>query len=133
MFPETPHILGFDHIELIVGDLDVTCRFYQTLGFEVRNYEAGRAALHFGDQQIGLHQAGSEPNPQAAHPVPGSADLCFMVDGALERLRQNLIALGLELLEGPVRRYGARGLIDSIYLHDPDGNLIELAVPAKDA
>ncbi|PKL77522.1 MAG: VOC family virulence protein [Candidatus Melainabacteria bacterium HGW-Melainabacteria-1] len=132
MFPESPQILGIDHIELNVRDLDLTCRFYQTLGFEVRDYGAGRAALHFGSQQIVLHQPGSEPDPQAVQPAPGSADLCFLVAGSLERVKQNLIALGMDLLEGPVRRYGARGLIDSLYLRDPDGNLIELAVPVQD-
>lgn len=132
MFPESPQILGLDHLVLTVTDLEATCDFYRTLGFEVRQYLEGRWSLHFGSQKINLHQAGRELDPRAAHPAIGSGDLCFLVAGSLTRLSQNLTALGLPPVEGPVRRTGARGPIDSIYLRDPDGNLIELSVPAED-
>lgn len=132
MFPESPQILNLDHLVMTVRDIDATCRFYRVLGFEVRSFLEGRLALHFGNQKINLHQADQSYEQTAAQATPGSFDLCFMVAGSLERVSQNLADAGLAPIEGPVRRTGANGPIDSIYLRDPDGNLIELSVPARD-
>ncbi len=121
-------ITSLDHLVLTVRDLDATLRFYvDGLGMRLVSFDEGRQALHFGTQKINLHVAGREFEPKAATPTPGSADLCFLVDEALEVLAQRLPALGYPIIEGPVERTGATGPLVSIYLRDPDGNLVELA------
>src|SRR5687767_8541997 len=120
-------ITSLDHLVLTVRDLDATLRFYvDGLGMRLVSFGEGRQALHFGTQKINLHVAGREFEPKAATPTPGSADLCFLVDEALEVLAQRLPALGYPIIEGPVERTGATGPLVSIYLRDPDGNLVEL-------
>ena len=124
-------ITGLDHLVLTVRDLDVTVRFYvEGLGMRLETFDEGRQALHFGDQKINLHVAGREFEPKAAHPVPGSADLCFLTTRPLDEIGGRLAALGCPIIEGPVARTGAAGPIRSIYTRDPDGNLIEIATPA---
>jgi catechol 2,3-dioxygenase-like lactoylglutathione lyase family enzyme len=121
-------ITSLDHLVLTVRDLDATVRFYvDGLGMRLVSFGEGRHALHFGTQKINLHVAGREFEPKSATPTPGSADLCFLVDEALEVLARRLPAFGHPVIEGPVERTGATGPIVSIYLRDPDGNLIELA------
>jgi catechol 2,3-dioxygenase-like lactoylglutathione lyase family enzyme len=117
-----------DHLVLTVGDLDATVRFYvEALGMELRTFDDGRKALHFGAQKINLHVSGREFEPKAVAPTPGSADLCFLTDSPLEEVARRLQVEGHPVIEGPVARAGAQGPIVSIYLRDPDGNLIEIA------
>ena len=121
-------ITSLDHLVLTVRALDATLRFYvDGLGMRLVSFGEGRQALHFGTQKINLHVAGREFEPKAATPTPGSADLCFLVDEPLDVPARRLPALGYPIIEGPVERTGATGPIVSIYLRDPDGNLIELA------
>ncbi len=121
-------ITSLDHLVLTVRDLDATVRFYvDGLGMELRGFGAGRKALHFGPQKINLHLAGREFEPKAARPTPGSADLCFLTEQPLAEIARHLEGLGHPVIEGPVARTGAAGPITSIYLRDPDGNLIEIA------
>ncbi|NJL95211.1 MAG: VOC family protein [Anaerolineae bacterium] len=87
----------------------------------------GRHALHFGPHKINLHVAGQEFEPKAATPQPGSADLCFVVSTPLEAVLEHLAALQVPVELGPVPRTGAQAPLRSIYLRDPDGNLIELS------
>jgi catechol 2,3-dioxygenase-like lactoylglutathione lyase family enzyme len=125
---ESPMITELDHLVLTVRDLDATVRFYvEGLGMELREFGEGRKALHFGRQKINLHLAGHEFEPKAAHPVPGSADLCFLAEGPLAEIGARLAALGHPIIEGPVARTGATGPLLSIYTRDPDGNLVEIA------
>lgn len=121
-----------DHLVLTVNDLDATCAFYRQLGMEVVTFGAGRTALQFGDQKINLHPAAAPIPPHAARPAAGSADLCFIVNGGLDEVVAHLQRCGIAIVEGPVRRTGATGPIESVYCRDPDGNLIELAVPVMD-
>ena len=87
-----------------------------------------RRAFKFGQQKINLHVQGSEFEPKAYLPVPGSQDLCFLVDIPLQQVVQRLKQCNWPILEGPVNRTGATGAIQSVYVRDPDFNLIELAV-----
>jgi catechol 2,3-dioxygenase-like lactoylglutathione lyase family enzyme len=117
-----------DHLVLTVKDVDASCRFYEkVLGMKVVTFGAGRKALSFGHQKINLHASGKEFEPKAAHPTPGSADLCFITRQPLDVVMQHLAAAGVALLEGPVQRTGATGPIVSVYLRDPDQNLIEIS------
>jgi catechol 2,3-dioxygenase-like lactoylglutathione lyase family enzyme len=117
-----------DHIVLTVGDLERTCEFYSTvLGMEVVTFRSERKALRFGGQKINLHEAGREFEPRAAHPTPGSADICFIADVELEEVIDHLRSLAIPVVEGPVQRAGAKGPIHSVYVRDPDGNLIEIS------
>jgi catechol 2,3-dioxygenase-like lactoylglutathione lyase family enzyme len=121
-------ITSLDHLVLTVRDLDATVRFYvEGLGMELREFEEGRKALHFGAQKINLHLSGREFEPKAATPMPGSADLCFLTDSPLSDVVRQLEADGHRVIEGPVERAGAQGPLLSIYLRDPDGNLVEIA------
>ena len=120
-------IRSLDHLVLTVADIERTCRFYEQLGMRRVAFAGGRVALAFGAQKINLHQAGAEFEPKAGRATPGSADLCFLVDRPVADIAAELDAAGLTVIEGPIRRIGARRPLLSIYLRDPDGNLIELA------
>ena len=121
-------IASLYHLVLTVTDIERSVRFYTTiLGMRKSTSPQGRIALHFGSQKINLHLAGAEFQPCARKPEPGSADLCFIVDGVLDEVIADLAAKRVEIIEGPVERTGARGALESIYLRDPDGNLLELS------
>jgi catechol 2,3-dioxygenase-like lactoylglutathione lyase family enzyme len=122
------HINRLDHLVLTVADLDATVRFYtEVLGMEAQVFGEGRRALHFGTSKINLHQAGREFEPKAARPVPGSADLCLIVDDHLDQVIEQLESHGVSIVEGPVPRTGAQGDLRSVYIRDPDDNLVELS------
>ena len=124
------HIESIDHLVLTVENIENTAAFYaQVLGMEVVTFGAGRTALRFGRQKINLHRRGREFEPKAAHPVPGSADLCLITSLPLEGVIAHLETHNIRIVEGPVRRTGALGDLNSIYIRDPDGNLIEIANP----
>ena len=124
------NITQLDHLVLTVKDIDATCRFYaEHLGMEVITFGDNRKALRFGKQKINLHQLGNEFEPRADSPTSGSADLCFLSNTPLEPIITELQQAGITILEGPVKRTGATGPIISIYLRDPDNNLIEISNP----
>lgn len=123
-------VRALDHLVLTVADIEATVAFYEALGMTRVRFGEGRVALAFGGQKINLHQAGAEIAPHAAHPRPGSADLCFLVEGDVADLSAQLSAAGFAVELGPVPRTGAQGPLTSVYLRDPDGNLVELSVPA---
>ena len=121
-------VTSLDHLVLTVRDIGATCAFYERfLGMGVETFGDGRTALHFGEQKINLHQAGAEFEPKAARPTPGSADLCFITDSPIETVAAQLEAGGIEVIDGPVERTGARGRMLSVYFRDPDDNLIEVS------
>ena len=124
------NILSLDPLVLTVRDIDATCRFYaEHLGMTIITFGDNRKALGFGNQKINLHQLGQEFEPKAAHPTAGSADLCFLTETPLDDIILHLGDCGTMVLEGPVVRTGANGPIISIYIRDPDNNLIEIANP----
>ena len=121
-------IRGLDHLVLTVADLERSIAFYQqVLGMTLETFGAGRKALRFGKQKINLHPSEGKILPRAERPTPGSADLCFVIEDSIAAAQAHLAARGVEVLEGPVSRTGAQGPITSLYLRDPDGNLIELS------
>ena len=117
-----------DHLVLTVKDMAATLDFYRrTLGMEEIDFGEGRKALKFGQSKINLHQAGREFEPKAARPTPGSADLCFITAAPLAEVMEHLQRQNEPVEMGPVERTGALGPIKSIYLRDPDGNLLEIS------
>ena len=117
-----------DHLVLTVADIEATCAFYErVLGMEAVTFGEGRRALTFGTQKINLHQAGREFEPKAQHPTPGSGDLCLITTTLIHEVLDHLRASGVEVVEGPTRKIGALGPIESVYFRDPDGNLIEVS------
>ncbi|MDM1364328.1 VOC family protein [Myroides marinus] len=121
-------IKNIDHIVLTVADIAKTIEFYTTvLGLELETFKENRKALKFGTQKINLHQKGNEFEPKALHPTTGSADLCFITTTPVEEVLLELKAKGIPIVEGIVDRTGANGLIESVYIRDPDNNLIELS------
>jgi catechol 2,3-dioxygenase-like lactoylglutathione lyase family enzyme len=122
------HIDHIDHLVLTVRDIEASCVFYQrVLGMEILRFEGGRRALAFGNQKFNLHQAGREFEPKADRPTPGSADFCLITATPIAEVVAHLNSCDVSLLDGPVQRTGATGLLLSVYFRDPDLNLIELS------
>lgn len=120
--------VGIDHIVLTVKSIEKSLAFYcSVLGMEEVTFGKGRKAILCGGQKINLHEQGKEFEPKAFCPLPGSADICFIVGTPLEEVMKQLTKHKAALLEGPVERTGARGKILSLYLRDPDQNLIEIS------
>ena len=118
-----------DHIVLTTRDKDACVRFYtEVLGMRLERFSENRLALHFGSQKINLHEWGREFSPRAHVAVPGSLDLCFIAAVSLEQVIARLAAAKVGIIEGPVGKTGAVGPIHSVYVRDPDLNLVEISV-----
>ena len=131
---DQPRLTRIDHIVLTVADIEATIAFYtRVLGMVHAPFTVAdgstRHALRFGPHKINLHLAGAEFDPKARAPAPGTADLCFLTDAPLERWQAHFTDTAIPIEDGPVPRSGAEGPIDSLYIRDPDGNLIEVSVP----
>ncbi len=127
-------ITSLDHLVLTVADIDRTIAFYRDVfGMVPEAFATAdgslRHALKFGRQKINLHQSGAEFEPNAQHAVPGSADLYFLTETPVGEWLDHLNGRLVMVREGPVQRTGATGPILSIYIDDPDGNLIEISHP----
>lgn len=124
------HIERLDHLVLTVADIERTCEFYtRVLGMEVVRFGEGRTALRFGQQKMNLHPADNTPGLVADKPTPGSADLCFITAEPLAEVTAHLEACGVPIVAGPGPgpRAGAVGTIQSVYIRDPDLNLVEIS------
>lgn len=120
-----------DHLVLTTIDLDACKDFYtRVLGMRLETFGQGRLAFMFGRQKINVHVRGHEFEPKAHLPVPGALDLCFIASTPLEQVIEHLHVQQWPVLEGPVMRTGATGPIRSVYVRDPDLNLIEISQPA---
>jgi catechol 2,3-dioxygenase-like lactoylglutathione lyase family enzyme len=119
-----------DHVVLTVADLAATIGFYERV-LGMRHVVSGeRHALHFGDSKINLHPEVNDlpAELKAAVPTLGSGDLCLVADGPIEAIVDHLRACGVEIIDGPVARAGALGAMSSVYVRDPDANLVEVSV-----
>ena len=122
----------FDHVVLTTRDETACVRFYtEVLGMRLERFAGDRLAFAFGAQKINLHVAGREFEPKAHLPVPGSQDWCLIANVPLERVVERLETAGITIIEGPIERSGALGPIRSVYVRDPDLNLVEIAVYAE--
>jgi catechol 2,3-dioxygenase-like lactoylglutathione lyase family enzyme len=117
-----------DHLVLTCVDPEATKHFYtQVLQMQLETFGAGRLAFRFGNQKINLHVRGAEFEPKAHVPVPGALDLCFIATVPLSEVIAHLEAMKWPIVEGPVERTGATQKIRSVYVRDPDLNLIEIS------
>lgn len=117
-----------DHLVLTTADEAACIRFYvEAMGMSLESFGAGRKAFRFGNQKINLHLKGREFEPKAQWPTPGSLDLCFIASVPLEAVIARLKDKGVPVVEGPVMRTGATSRIRSVYVRDPDRNLIEIS------
>jgi len=123
-----------DHVVLTTRDLPSCLRFYsEILGMKHEKFQTPtetRIALKFGNQKINVHEWGKEFTPRAHVAAPGTLDLCFIASVPLEKVIENLKQAGVPILEGPVMKTGAASKIRSVYVRDPDLNLVEISVPA---
>lgn len=118
-----------DHIVLTTRDKDGCIRFYtEVLGMKLESFGENRLALSFGSQKINLHEWGREFTPRAHVAAPGTLDLCFIAAVSLEEVMEKLEKEKIQIIEGPVMKTGARGPIRSVYVRDPDLNLVEISV-----
>jgi catechol 2,3-dioxygenase-like lactoylglutathione lyase family enzyme len=123
-----------DHIVLTTRELNACIRFYtEVLGMKLERFRTPteeRMALKFGHQKINLHEWGKEFEPRAHVAVPGSLDLCFIAAVPLDQVISRLNQLQVKILEGPVAKTGAVSKLRSVYVRDPDLNLVEISEPA---
>jgi catechol 2,3-dioxygenase-like lactoylglutathione lyase family enzyme len=125
-------IKSIDHVVLTTNDLDKCLDFYtRVLGMKVETYGQGRIALRFGDHKFNVHPPGYVAGIRARTPTPGSLDLCFLADRPLDEIIAHLKREKISIEEGPVERSGARFTIRSVYVRDPDQNLVEISEPAS--
>lgn len=121
-------IARLDHLVLTVADVAKTCDFYTTvLGMDVVQFGKGRIALRFGQQKINLHPADNIPGLVADKPTCGSGDLCFITDTPIAEVVSHLGECDVPIITGPGPRAGAIGTITSVYVRDPDQNLVEIS------
>jgi len=117
-----------DHIVLTTAHTEQCIDFYtRVLGMKFERFGEGRMALKFGGQKINLHEKGKEFEPRAALAAPGTLDICFIAAIRLEDVIARLAACNVPIIEGPVMKTGAQGPIRSVYVRDPDGNLVEIS------
>ena len=125
-------IKSLDHLVLTTRDAEKCVDFYtRVLGMKLETFGQGRTALRFGEQKINLHDKNTVTDGYAAHPTPGSLDICFLADRPLDEVIAQLRAAAIPIELGPVQRTGARFALRSVYVRDPDRNLIEISEPAQ--
>jgi catechol 2,3-dioxygenase-like lactoylglutathione lyase family enzyme len=121
-------IAHLDHLVLTTTDVEACKDFYvRVMGMRLETFGAGRVAFRFGNQKINVHERGREFEPKAHLPVPGALDLCFIASKGIKNVMAHLEVEGWPIMDGPIQRTGAMGPILSVYLRDPDLNLIEIS------
>ena len=128
-------VSALDHIVINVSDVARTAEWYQKiLGMEIKVFDPGhgktrRTSLLFGDQKINVRPRDVDKVEwfTADHEMAGSDDLCFLTSSTPGEVVAHLKANGVAIEEGPTRKQGARGTLQSVYCRDPDGSLIEIS------
>ena len=126
---------ALDHLVINVSDVARSAKWYEKiLGMEIRVFDPGpgktpRTSLAFGNQKINVRPRDADKIDwvTADHETAGSDDLCFLTDSTPEQVVAHLKAGGVKIEEGPVKKQGARGVLNSVYCRDPDGSLIEIS------
>ena len=117
-----------DHLVLAVTHVKAMRDFYaRVLGGEVLPGESGRSPVRIGEQKLVMRKYNKTDGPAAKNLATGTSDYCFITSELLDRVVDHIESYDIEIIEGPVRKIGAKGPIESIYLYDPDGNLVEIA------
>jgi len=119
-----------DHIVLNCRDLETTVAWYQrVLGMRREEFGPDRhTALKFGSQKFNVRPSGTADWWSVEMDAPGALDLCFVSLTPIDEILKHLAACSVAIAKGPVQQIGALGSMTSVYCHDPDGNLIEIAV-----
>jgi catechol 2,3-dioxygenase-like lactoylglutathione lyase family enzyme len=121
-------ISRIDHVALVVNDIEETKEFYtKVLGMEARRFSKTRKALVFGNQKIHLYKKGEEDEVKQKRSAPGSLNICFITEEPMLDIVAHLHSCGVRIMDGPTKRNGALGKMISVYIKDPDGNLIEIS------
>jgi catechol 2,3-dioxygenase-like lactoylglutathione lyase family enzyme len=128
-------VSALDHIVINVADVARTVEWYRKiLGMEVKVFDPGpgkarRTSLSFGDQKINVRPGDADKVEwfTADHEMAGSDDLCFLTSSTPDEVVAHLKAHGVAIEEGPTKKQGARGTLNSVYCRDPDGSLIEIS------
>jgi catechol 2,3-dioxygenase-like lactoylglutathione lyase family enzyme len=120
-------VSALDHLVLCVADVAATRQFYErVLGMESREERPGKWSLHFGLHKISLQDTRTAPSI-ARGTVPGSGNFCVLTDTPIDAVIAHLGREGIAIVDGPGERSGATGRILSVYIKDPDGNLVEVS------
>ena len=125
--------LNIDHVVITVSDMNKSIDFYSNiLGMELHEFLSStdnvkRKSLKFGKQKINLHEASKPFKPHAINPIPGAMDICFLSEINIDDWIKIFNKFNIKIEDGPVKKTGANGPIRSIYVRDPDKNLIEIS------
>lgn len=122
------NIKSIDHMVITTSDLEQCLHFYVDILGMKHDVLDGQHILQFGSEKINLHTYPGEFQPAAQNVNYGSQDFCLIADGDIHEIKKALEDEGIEIVEGVVEQNGAVGLMDSVYMYDPDGNLVEIAV-----
>jgi len=121
-------LMNLDHMVLTTGNLEKCLGFYEGLLGMRHEINGTKHVLKFGSQQINIHTRPGEFQLAATNPTAGTLDFCLIADGDIYEMKKELEEAGAEIIAGVVERNGVHGKMDSIYMYDPDGNLVEVAV-----
>ena len=122
-----------DHVVITVFDINKSVHFYSNiLGMELQEFLSStdntkRKSLKFGRQKINLHEVSKPFKPHANKPLPGTMDICFISEININDWIKIFDNFDIKIEDGPVKKTGANGPIRSIYIRDPDKNLIEIS------
>ena len=119
---------GLDHFVITTANLDKCLHFYADILGMKHEIVNTQHVLRFGDQKINLHKHVGEFTPYAKNAAVGGQDFCLIADGDINEIKEALCKKGCEIIEGVVEQVGAVGKMDSIYMYDPDGNLVKITV-----
>ena len=122
-------ITALDHVVLNVSNAEISAVWYQqVLGMKRKEFEPAhgrdkRISLSFGSQKVNLRSISKDGQDG----VVVADDLCFLTETTPQQVVTHLKKCGVFVEEGPAKKHGAIGILDSVYCRDPDGRLIEIS------